>query len=69
MVAASEVSEPDWSRVATNLNINAIAGGGAGGGSALPYVTVSFGKVGDNHLFGTVFIVLLVVVCSLLPSD
>eukprot|EP00903_Cladosiphon_okamuranus_P007042 g6846.t1 len=44
VVAASEISEPDWSRVATNLNINAIAGGGVGGGSALPYVTVSFGK-------------------------
>lgn len=50
MVAASEISEPDWSRVATNLNINAIAGGGVGGGSALPYVTVSLGKVGDPTL-------------------
>lgn len=48
MVAASEISEPDWSRVATNLNLNAIAGGGAGGRGALPYVTVSLGKVGDH---------------------
>lgn len=47
MVAASEISEPDWSRVTTNLTINAIAGGGVGGRSAVPYVTVSLGKVGD----------------------
>eukprot|EP00752_Nemacystus_decipiens_P011279 g10023.t1 len=48
VVAASEISEPDWSRVATNLNINAIAGGGAGGGNAFPYVTVSFGKCSER---------------------
>lgn len=41
MVAASEISEP----ATANLNISAIAGGGAGGGRALPYVTVSLGKV------------------------
>ncbi len=41
MVAASEISEP----ATTNLNISAIAGGGTGGGRALPYVTVCLGKV------------------------
>lgn len=45
VVAASEISEPDWSRVTGNLNINAIGGGGAGTGGALPYVSVSLGKV------------------------
>ncbi|CAN0164003.1 unnamed protein product, partial [Ectocarpus sp. 8 AP-2014] len=45
VVAASEISEPDWSRVTSNLNINAIAGSGSGTGSALPYVAVSLGKV------------------------
>ncbi|CAM9322002.1 unnamed protein product [Ectocarpus sp. 6 AP-2014] len=44
VVAASEISEPDWSRVTSNLNINAIAGNGSGTGSALPYVAVSLGK-------------------------
>lgn len=49
MVAASEISKPGWSRVTTNLNINAIAGGGVGGGSALHYVMVSLGKVRRTH--------------------
>lgn len=44
-MAASEISEPEWSRVTSNLNINAIAGGGSGTRSALPYVAVSLGKV------------------------
>ncbi|CAN0490074.1 unnamed protein product [Ectocarpus sp. 12 AP-2014] len=44
VVAASEISEPDWSRLTCNLNINAIAGSGSGTESALPYVAVSLGK-------------------------
>ncbi|CAM9448799.1 unnamed protein product [Ectocarpus sp. 4 AP-2014] len=44
VVAVSEISEPDWSRVTGNLHINAIAGSGSGTGSALPYVAVSLGK-------------------------
>lgn len=47
VVAASEISEPDWSRVASTLSINGVSGRGrgAGRGSAIPYVTVSLGKV------------------------
>ncbi|CAM9499735.1 unnamed protein product [Pylaiella littoralis] len=49
VVAASEISEPDWSFVTSNLNINAIAGGGGRGtGSALPYVMVSLGKCSER---------------------
>ncbi|CAM9914735.1 unnamed protein product, partial [Hapterophycus canaliculatus] len=47
VVAVSEICEPDWSRVTSNLSMNAVAGigGGAGRGSTIPYVTVSLGKV------------------------
>ncbi|CAN0200550.1 unnamed protein product [Scytosiphon promiscuus] len=50
VVAAAEICEPDWSRMTSNLSINAVAGrgGGAGRGSAIPYVCVSLGKSSER---------------------